>query len=84
MQGFGLGKAITIYALHQFLTLSDSKPIYLHTQTWSATAVAMYGKLGFKVSNEVFFQLSTRKEAKAVLERVLSKEVIDCVYKDFE
>ena len=80
-QGLGLGRAVVVYALHQFLSTEIPKTIYLHTQTWSAPAVGLYGKLGFHVSYENFFGQSSDKEAKAVLETVLKKEIIDMIYR---
>lgn len=79
-QGLGLGKAIVVYALHQFLNVENVNDIYLHTQTWSAPAVGLYGKLGFYVSYDTFFGQSSDKEAKAILESVLKKEIIDIIY----
>ena len=82
VQGLGLGKAIVVYALHQFLNVETSKTIYLHTQTWSAAAVALYAKLGFHITYDSFFMQTTDKEAKTILETVLKKEILAILFID--
>lgn len=46
-QGKGLAKALTAKVLQEFPTLHTDGPIYLHTQTWSHQAIALYKKMGF-------------------------------------
>ena len=46
-QGKGLAKALTARVLQEFPTLHTDGPIYLHTQTWSHQAIALYKKMGF-------------------------------------
>ncbi|MGQ4819862.1 GNAT family N-acetyltransferase, partial [Enterococcus faecium] len=46
-QGKGLAKALTARVLQEFPTLHTDRPIYLHTQTWSHHAIALYKKMGF-------------------------------------
>ncbi len=40
-------KALTARVLQEFPTLHTDGPIYLHTQTWSHQAIALYKKMGF-------------------------------------
>lgn len=67
-QGLGLGKAIVIYALSKFNDLEQESDIFLHTQTWSYIAVGLYGKLGFKITDEALLESKTDPKAYAVLE----------------
>ncbi|EGP5048291.1 GNAT family N-acetyltransferase [Enterococcus faecium] len=46
-QGKGLAKALTAKVLQEFPPLHTDGPIYLHTQTWSHQAIALYKKMGF-------------------------------------
>ncbi len=46
-QGKGLAKALTAKVLQEFPTLHTDGPIYLHTQTWSHQAIALYKKWVF-------------------------------------
>lgn len=46
-QGKGHAKALTAKVLQEFPTLHTDGPIYLHTQTWSHQAIALYKKMGF-------------------------------------
>ena len=48
-QGLGLGKAVTKKVLCLFAEWEPDEPIWLHTQTWSHVAIAMYHKLGFNI-----------------------------------
>ncbi len=48
-QGKGLGKAITVRALQTLAEKEQGKYVYLHTQTWSHKAVALYLSLGFRL-----------------------------------
>ena len=48
-QGKRLGKAITVRALQTLAEKERGKYIYLHTQTWSHKAVALYLSLGFRL-----------------------------------
>ena len=48
-QGLGLGKAVVQRALQVFAEQERKEDVYLHTQTWSHTAVQLYRKLGFLV-----------------------------------
>lgn len=48
-QGKGLGKAVTIQALQTLAGQEPGQYVYLHTQTWSHKAVALYLSLGFRL-----------------------------------
>ena len=48
-QGKRLGRAIVIRALQTLAAEEEGKSIYLHTQTWSHKAVALYLSLGFTI-----------------------------------
>lgn len=49
-QGKGLGRAVIAEALSLYRGLEPETDIYLHTQTWSHTAVYIYHSLGFELS----------------------------------
>lgn len=74
-QGFGLGKAIVIYALSKFPALEQEKEIFLHTQTWSYIAVGLYGKLGFKISTKALDTSKTDPKAYAVLKEYMRADL---------
>ncbi|BCA86720.1 N-acetyltransferase [Enterococcus saigonensis] len=47
-QGLGLAKALVARTLQLFQNImSEDAAIYLHTQTWSHTAIGLYEKFGF-------------------------------------
>ena len=48
-QGMGLGKAIVQKALILFKELEPNNSVWLHTQTWSHTAVKLYHTIGFNI-----------------------------------
>ncbi|WP_219838155.1 GNAT family N-acetyltransferase [Paenibacillus sp. R14(2021)] len=54
-QGQGLGKALVAACLRNLLALDGDQAIYLHTQTWSGKAVALYRKLGFQIEEHETF-----------------------------
>lgn len=49
VQGMGLGRAVTQYALSLFPATGSEGDIWLSTQTWSHVAIALYLSLGFRV-----------------------------------
>lgn len=51
-QGQGLAKALLGKALRIFQEQDQSDFVYLHTQTWSHDAIALYQKLGFVIMSE--------------------------------
>jgi len=88
-QGLGIGKAITQQALINFRNLEPNNPVFLHTQTWSHTAVKLYHDLGFVIAKkDRLGNNNTRdgvtkiyqndfEEAMQVLEKVLDYEYIN-------
>lgn len=54
-QGLGLGKALVSECLKRLLHLEGNHEVFLHTQTWSYRAIALYLKAGFNIEpDEVF------------------------------
>lgn len=49
-QGLGLGKAVVQKAMQVFQQEEPREIIWLHTQTWSHTAIRLYTSLGFCVA----------------------------------
>ncbi len=47
-QGLGLGKALVSECLKRLVWLEGDRNIFLHTQTWSHRAIAIYIKAGFE------------------------------------
>jgi len=59
-QGLGIGKALTKKVLSVLYSLDKDKPVWLHTQTWSHTAIRLYHSLGFNmVQKERLIELNT-------------------------
>ena len=87
-QGQGLGRAVTQKALNIFRKLEPGKPVWLHTQTWSHTAIRLYHSLGFNiVKHELLANTNTRNgvpkiykneftEAIQVLRAVMDEEYV--------
>jgi len=60
-QGMGLGKAIVTKALILFRELEPNNSVWLHTQTWSHTAVKLYHRVGFNIlKNDRLANANTR------------------------
>ena len=87
-QGIGIGKCITIKALNVLRALEPDIPVWLHTQTWSHTAVRLYHSLGFNmVRSELLANQNTGNgktiyendfvEAMQVLKTVMDIEYIE-------
>jgi GNAT superfamily N-acetyltransferase len=51
-QGKGLGKAIIACTVHLLLEIEGDRDFYLHTQTWSHKAIALYERAGFAITDE--------------------------------
>lgn len=47
-QGQGLGKAVVFKGMELSIAVEGDRDIYLHTQTWSHRAVAVYHQAGFR------------------------------------
>ncbi|NBK98781.1 MAG: GNAT family N-acetyltransferase [Erysipelotrichia bacterium] len=77
-QGKGLGKIIVSYALSHFAKVDpNEKEIFLHTQTWSYKAIALYYQLGFRITQTPLIHSHTDMRCMEVLKEVLPKELID-------
>jgi ribosomal protein S18 acetylase RimI-like enzyme len=50
-QGLGLGRPLINYGIKTLIELDGNDDIYVHTQTWSHTAIAIYLKEGFRFMN---------------------------------
>jgi ribosomal protein S18 acetylase RimI-like enzyme len=56
-QGLGIGKALVSECIKQLQCLEGDQVIYLHTQSWSYKAIALYLKAGFRIEeHETFAQ----------------------------
>ncbi|OGX60893.1 MAG: hypothetical protein A2189_04230 [Paenibacillus sp. RIFOXYA1_FULL_44_5] len=54
-QGLGLGRALVSECLNRLVLLEGHREVFLHTQTWSHKAIALYLKTGFEiVQSETF------------------------------
>lgn len=51
-QGIGLGKAIVSRVMAMMLEIEGDRDFYLHTQTWSHRAVALYKQFGYEPTGE--------------------------------
>ncbi|MCD8140755.1 MAG: GNAT family N-acetyltransferase [Planctomycetaceae bacterium] len=51
-QGKGLGQAAFSNVLERIIRIEGDRDIYLHTQTWSHTAIRIYQKAGFYITPE--------------------------------
>lgn len=73
-QGRGLGKALVSWSIQRLISLEGDRDIWLHTQTWSHRAIAIYLKAGFAFVREGSFggYPNDYEEAMSVLSTVLS------------
>jgi RimJ/RimL family protein N-acetyltransferase len=88
-QGKGLGKAVIIKAMQLYPGIEPKSDVYLHTQTWSHTAIYLYHKIGFeafdidhvkvKWDNEEGYRTMRNNTAKALveLEKVYTPELLE-------
>ncbi len=53
-QGRGLGTALVLRGVRQLQALEGDRDIYLHTQTWSHTAIGIYLAVGFEMVRDPF------------------------------
>lgn len=51
-QGLGLGKAIVSKVTRLMLEIEGDRNFYLHTQTWSHTAIFIYEKIGYRITDQ--------------------------------
>ena len=54
-QGLGLGKALVSECLKRLIRLEGDRDMFLHTQTWSHQAIAIYIKAGFEFVQQESF-----------------------------
>jgi len=54
-QGLGLGKALVSECLKRLMWLEGDRDIWLHTQTWSHRAIAIYLRAGFEFMRQDTF-----------------------------
>lgn len=54
-QGLGLGKALVAKALSASIVLDGDRDSFIHTQTWSYSAVGIYLKAGYNILREGTF-----------------------------
>jgi ribosomal protein S18 acetylase RimI-like enzyme len=54
-QGMGLGKALVSESLRRLVQLEGHGDVFLHSQTWSHRAIAIYLKAGFTIVAEESF-----------------------------
>lgn len=78
-QGMGLGKALAYEGVRRFLEQYGEVDIYLHTQTWSYTAVIIYNKVGFEIKKDIRFDNCRNDYADAL--KVLRNKVDSWVFK---
>ena len=93
-QGKGLGKAVVIKALSLYNELDLTDDVFLHTQTWSHTAIYLYNKLGFEAfnidhvkvawDNEAGYRTMRNNPAKALeeLKKVFAPELLALLQKN--
>lgn len=93
-QGKGLGKAVVIKALKLYNDLGLTDNVYLHTQTWSHTAIYLYHKLGFEAftidhvkvawDNEQGYRTMRNSPMQALeeLKKVFKPELLDSLHKN--
>ncbi|MFV0381617.1 MAG: GNAT family N-acetyltransferase [Breznakia sp.] len=74
-QGQGLGEAIVVYALSKFKTLEKEKEIFLHTQSYSYKAVALYAKLGFKITKTPLLKQTSDPRVMPLLKKLLKPSI---------
>jgi ribosomal protein S18 acetylase RimI-like enzyme len=55
LQGKGLGRPLINYGIKTLIELDGNDDIYIHTQTWNYTAIALYLKEGFRMMKEETF-----------------------------
>ena len=74
-QGMGLGKALVSESLRRLVQLEGPGEVFLHTQTWSHRAIAIYLKAGFTIVAEESFAdyPNDYQQAIAILRTVLPK-----------
>jgi ribosomal protein S18 acetylase RimI-like enzyme len=77
-QGLGIGKALISACIRNLLLLEGDQDIYLHTQTWSHRAIALYLKSGFNIEEKATFSnyKNDYEQAYPILEKFLSDKLM--------
>lgn len=85
-QKLGLGRAVVTQALRRFVELDQAGDVYLHTQTWSYPAIALYHSLGFVILKKNPFTNEEMPYEKGldVLSQRLSDGVMDSLRSTLE
>ena len=65
-QGLGLGKAVVFEGLRRMVLIEGDRDIFLHTQTWSYGAVAIYLQAGFEFMKKGSFSRYDNDYEKAI------------------
>lgn len=65
-QGKGLGKAVVYEGVRNMVEIEGDRDIFLHTQTWSYSAVPIYLKAGFQFIKEGSFSRYKNDYEKAI------------------
>jgi ribosomal protein S18 acetylase RimI-like enzyme len=76
-QGLGIGKALVVECVRNIQVLDGEKDIYLHTQTWSYKAIALYLKTGFNIEISKTFShyQNDYEQALPILKGLLSNKL---------
>lgn len=78
LQGRGLGTALVNAGIERLQQLEGDRDIYLHTQTWSHTAIGIYQRAGFEMVRERFAgSPNDFDQARAVLRTVRPDLFVD-------
>jgi ribosomal protein S18 acetylase RimI-like enzyme len=76
-QGLGIGKALVTECIRNLQVLEGDKDIYLHTQTWSYKAIALYLKSGFNIEVKETFShyKNDYEQALPILQELLNNKL---------
>lgn len=76
-QGLGIGKALVAECMRVLKNLEGDEDVYLHTQTWSYKAIALYLKTGFNIKVSETFSLyqNDYEHALPILQKLLNNKL---------
>ncbi|MGO4501161.1 GNAT family N-acetyltransferase [Paenibacillus sp. 2RAB27] len=76
-QGLGIGKALVAECIRVLKNLEGDEDVYLHTQTWSYKAIALYLKAGFNIELSETFSLyqNEYEQALPILQNLLNNKL---------
>lgn len=77
VQGKGIGRAVTSYALSLFSKTDPGKDVFLHTQTWSYPAVSIYYQYGFRITKQPLLGVQTDFHYQEALKGILPDEILN-------